>query len=216
MKRNISSQQRCTPLAGFTIIELLIVIVIIGVLAGIMLSVINPQAQINKARDGTVRASLNKIALTVKGNVSAYNRVPDGLGFVTGLSNINIVAGCTAGLTTCTYTVSGSPLPATCAGVNPNSGNGAVQCNYFYYTPLITGTEFKLVARSWGSSYAFVYHSRSDATGASAGTCASGAAASNVMINGVVSQLCSFEATYICPATYTAAIDPTTVCTASQ
>ena len=46
---------------GFTLIELLIVIVIIGVLAGIVIVILNPAVQRNRARDSVLLASINKI-----------------------------------------------------------------------------------------------------------------------------------------------------------
>ncbi len=49
--------------SGFTLIELLIVIAIIGVLAGIVLAVLNPQKQRQRAREGTLRANVNKLCL---------------------------------------------------------------------------------------------------------------------------------------------------------
>ena len=47
---------------GFTLIELLIVIVVIGVLAGLVIVILNPTLQRNRARDAVIIASINKIA----------------------------------------------------------------------------------------------------------------------------------------------------------
>ena len=94
---------------GFTLIELLIVIVIIGILAGVLIAVIDPQAQQNRARDATVQATINKMALAVGGFRSAYGRSPDGYefrsliqGFVVGVGPANH---CTAGNTICHFTM---------------------------------------------------------------------------------------------------------------
>jgi|GEM_PF-2372896 len=57
---------------GFTLIELLIVISIIGILAAVLIAVINPVAQQNKARDAGLKASLNKIGLAINAYNSAY------------------------------------------------------------------------------------------------------------------------------------------------
>ena len=46
---------------GFTLIELLIVVAIIGILAAIMIGVINPKMQRRKAREGVAKANLAKI-----------------------------------------------------------------------------------------------------------------------------------------------------------
>ena len=52
--------------AGFTLIELLIVITIIGILAGIIITILNPAGTQNRARDGVVVATINKVAADVK------------------------------------------------------------------------------------------------------------------------------------------------------
>jgi prepilin-type N-terminal cleavage/methylation domain-containing protein len=50
---------------GFTLIELLIVIVIIGILAGVVLTVINPAQQRDKANIAVARANLDKVCLAM-------------------------------------------------------------------------------------------------------------------------------------------------------
>lgn len=186
---------------AFTLIELLIVIVIIGVLAGVLLAVLRPQEQINRAKDATTKASMNKIALSIKGNISAYNRVPTGWGMLSGLSNANGVdnsgttitaAGTyctnpTIGATLCQFRIVGSTLPATCAttGGFTYSGDNTVACNFFYYAPDVAANAFRLIAKSWGSNYVFVYESDSGA-----GT--------------------TMENTYVCPSTYTYTSSPAT------
>ena len=49
--------------SGFTLIELLIVIVIIGILAGVVLSVINPAKQQRKAKEASLRSTVEKACL---------------------------------------------------------------------------------------------------------------------------------------------------------
>ncbi len=51
--------------SGFTLIELLIVIVIIGILAGVVLSVINPAKQQRKAKEASMRATVEKVCLAL-------------------------------------------------------------------------------------------------------------------------------------------------------
>lgn len=54
---------------GFTLIELLIVVSVIGILAGIVITVLNPNVQRNRARDGVRVGNVSKIAQAVE----AYN-----------------------------------------------------------------------------------------------------------------------------------------------
>ena len=75
---------------GFTLIELLIVIVIIGILAGILIAVIDPRTQQNRARDANVRSAINKLALHVGSYVSAYGVIPDDIEFQSGLQNSGV------------------------------------------------------------------------------------------------------------------------------
>ena len=48
---------------GFTLIELLIVIVIIGILSGVLISVVNPVKQQQKANETVMRSNLDKIRM---------------------------------------------------------------------------------------------------------------------------------------------------------
>lgn len=145
---------------GFTLIELLIVIVIIGILAGVLISVINPSQQSNRAKDAGVQASLNKVALGTEGFVSAYGRSPTGAEFIGGLQNVTAApisgAGCGATDEFCMYSVTGNDLPngsATTGGCGSNgySGTGTGQC-YFRYERLggATGVSFNLYGKSFG------------------------------------------------------------------
>jgi prepilin-type N-terminal cleavage/methylation domain-containing protein len=56
---------------GFTLIELLIVIVLIGILSGVLLSVIQPGAQRERANETVMKANMDKILLAVKACTSA-------------------------------------------------------------------------------------------------------------------------------------------------
>src|SRR3989344_4795097 len=96
---------------GFTLIELLIVVVIIGILAAILVATINPARQQNKARDAGIKASLNKMALSVKSSISAYGNEPDPEAFVKALSGYTIFAGCTTAGVTCTFSLNNVTLP---------------------------------------------------------------------------------------------------------
>ena len=67
---------------GFTLIELLIVIVIIAILAGVLIALINPAQQQNRARDASVIATMNKVALSAQGYISSYGSAPDGANLI--------------------------------------------------------------------------------------------------------------------------------------
>lgn len=47
---------------GFTLIELLVVIAVIGVLAGAIIAIINPNAQLAKARDATRKTNIHSLS----------------------------------------------------------------------------------------------------------------------------------------------------------
>jgi prepilin-type N-terminal cleavage/methylation domain-containing protein len=63
--------------SGFTLIELLIVIAIIGVLAGLVIAVINPTRQRQRAQDGVLIRTINNLAASVAAFEAAKGRVPD-------------------------------------------------------------------------------------------------------------------------------------------
>lgn len=48
---SLSSQGELTPIRGFTLVELLVVIAVVGILATILIVVINPGQQVMKSRD---------------------------------------------------------------------------------------------------------------------------------------------------------------------
>lgn len=138
---------------GFTLIELLIVIVIIGILAGVLIAIIDPQAQQNRARDAGVQATINKVALATQGFVSAYGRTPEGDEFFAAISNAteSTAAICAAGAFTCTFDVTGNTLPATCAAAADDwDGTGANPCYYYYVGNLGAGSDFQIYAKSYG------------------------------------------------------------------
>jgi prepilin-type N-terminal cleavage/methylation domain-containing protein len=60
---------------GFTLIELLIVIVLIGILSGVLLSVIQPGAQRQRANETVMKANMDKLLMAVKACTSA-TKVP--------------------------------------------------------------------------------------------------------------------------------------------
>jgi prepilin-type N-terminal cleavage/methylation domain-containing protein len=155
---------------GFTLIELLIVIVIIGILAGVLIAIIDPTKQQNRARDANVQATMNKAVLATASFNSAYGRYPDGIELIDSLNNacpaglalptcttgtISAGAGCAASNNNCAFHVSGNELGVgTGQGCNDLwRGIGAGQC-HFYYERISPGgplsTEFNIYAKSFG------------------------------------------------------------------
>lgn len=149
---------------GFTLIELLIVIVIIGILAGVLISVIDPAAQQNRAKDANVKATMNKVALATQGYISAYGVVPTDAQFIGSLDNASAdcVDAAAAGDYVCHFTVTGNALPATCSAANGYTGDGTGQCAYRYDGTNPDGdattADFRLYGKSFGmANTVFMY-----------------------------------------------------------
>lgn len=151
---------------GFTLVELLIVIVIIGILAGVVIGVLNPVQQQNRARDGTLRASMSKMALGAKSmSASSTNgAVPTGaeffatvgggvaIGAVTAATNCNSDTQ-TAAAYDCNFTVTGISLPTDCtaAGGGYSGVPGtAVACNFNYYHNAVA-TSMRLTTKNFAN-----------------------------------------------------------------
>lgn len=137
---------------GFTLIELLIVIVIIGILSGVLIAVIDPTSQQNRARDAGIEAAINKIVLATEGYVSAYGYVPDDVQFLAQFKTGTVTergTTCqqTSGNPDCEVSVAGNSLPATCS--TTWSGTGTSQC-YFRYLGTINTSMFAVYAKSAG------------------------------------------------------------------
>ena len=63
---------------AFTLVELLIVVVIIGILAGLVLSVIQPAVQQQRAREGVMRTQMSKVcgmAVACMSGQPSYNNM---------------------------------------------------------------------------------------------------------------------------------------------
>lgn len=62
---------------GFTLVELLIVVSVIGILAGVTISVINPERQKAIAEDGARKSNLEKVATGIEMFFQLENYYPD-------------------------------------------------------------------------------------------------------------------------------------------
>jgi prepilin-type N-terminal cleavage/methylation domain-containing protein len=131
--------------SGFTLVELLIVIVIIGILAGVVIGVLNPIQQQNRARDGASRAQIDKMALSAKSlyvsSPRTTQRAPTLSEYIGGLSsttNSTCASTSTSATESCTFEITGQPLAAastsSCSATTLYNGNtGNAQCKYIYY-----------------------------------------------------------------------------------
>ena len=64
---------------GFTLVELLVVVSLTGILAGVMISIINPVKQRKIAQDGVKMANLQKLALGIEAFGNANSKYPASL-----------------------------------------------------------------------------------------------------------------------------------------
>ncbi len=143
---------------GFTLIELLIVIVIIGILTGVMVVIIDPQKQQNKASDATIIASMSKIILSTEGFVSSYGRVPTEYEFISSLHfRVRELFGreCSYVLLPdyeCLFFIDGINIPTTCDLTFWKGSLGDNQLCTFRYIGQITGDpeRFRLYVKSMG------------------------------------------------------------------
>ena len=118
---------------GFTLIELLVVIVIIGILAGVLIGVINPARQQARARDAGIKSTMGKLAMSAKGYVASFGRIPTSTSFYADITNgASPSAGCTADNVQCLFGINGILLPLTCDAAETYHGQGAVQCQFRY------------------------------------------------------------------------------------
>ena len=173
MKGGVDNMRRVTYNSrGFTLVELLIVIVIIGILAGVVIGVLNPVQQQNRARDGTLRASMSKMALAAKSmSASSTNgAVPSGAEFFAtvgggvGVGAVTASSHCSSDtqLATaygCNFTVNGISMPNDCtAGGGGYSGaSGAAACFFNYYHNG-GGTSMRLTTKNFANPRATIVY----------------------------------------------------------
>lgn len=78
---------------GFTLVELLIVITVLGILAATILTVVNPQDKINAANDAKVQQDANQLinALQTYAAQDVAGKYPDDLATLVTAGEINVV-----------------------------------------------------------------------------------------------------------------------------
>ena len=116
---------------GFTLIELIIVIGIIGILAGMIMLVLDPAKQLQKARDGQRKADLGQIQSALEFYRSDIGRYPTTSGTT---YQLNSTTACmtsqsftgTVGSNTITYL---KKIPCDSKGTSYYNGG-----NYYYYS----------------------------------------------------------------------------------
>ncbi|NMB91596.1 prepilin-type N-terminal cleavage/methylation domain-containing protein [candidate division WWE3 bacterium] len=152
---------------GFTLIELLIVIVIIGILAGVLIAVVNPYRQQNRARNATIKASLTKVAFGINTARASLGRLPSSSELAVELDNVTPNADCTgADELDCRFTLSGTSLPSTCdAGLIAGDTETGSKCSMAISTTnagslvngafRITAKQFKINPADVGAVFVF-------------------------------------------------------------
>ncbi|MFC1756068.1 putative Ig domain-containing protein [Patescibacteria group bacterium] len=105
---------------GFTLIELVIAIAIIGALSGVLTFVINPEKQKNTASDAVIMSSLVKSKLSAEAYINSYGRYPNEEEFFNSISKTgkqrNDNACEISGLpdNECLFNIDGVDTPETC------------------------------------------------------------------------------------------------------
>lgn len=78
-----------TAQKGFTLVELLVVIGLLGVIATVSIILINPQAQINKSNDGLRKSDLVKIQSALEIYRADNGDYPGNIGWCSQLSSVS-------------------------------------------------------------------------------------------------------------------------------
>jgi len=158
---------------GFTLVELLIVIVIIGILAGVLVAVIDPESKSNSARDATLKSAMNKVVLSIEGFNSSYGILPNESQFLSSLQAdvSQFGTSCETGGSAdyeCLFKITATGMPSTCDASNwKGQTTSTNDCYMRYYVGSdlpgngSSRTRFRLIARSFGIlDSVFVYDNK--------------------------------------------------------
>lgn len=116
---------------AFTLVEVLIVLVIISIMAGLLITVIDPVRQRQRAQDGTIVATANKIVAAVEAYNSALGAYPSCATLAAGeISNIAVTNACTAG--SGSFSIGGLTYPTTGCDATTGYGTGSAGCVFRY------------------------------------------------------------------------------------
>lgn len=117
---------------GFTLVEVLIVLVIISIMAGLLITVIDPVKQRQRAQDGTLVATANKIVAAVEAYNSAVGTYPTCAELVAGeIGNATATHTCTA--SSGSFTIGGLTYPQdSCNDTTGGYASGTGVCSFRY------------------------------------------------------------------------------------
>jgi len=131
----------------------------IGILAGVLISVIDPTSQQNRAKDAGAEAAINKIVLATEGYISAYGKAPDEIQFfnqfkVGTVADIGTSCELVGGLE-CFIGVTGNTLSDTCPTLGwygDSAAGSGDQCAFRYIVIDLDAGQFEVYAKSHGLS----------------------------------------------------------------
>lgn len=161
---------------GFTLIESLVVLVVIGIMFFFLVDALNPTALQNKAKNASLRSALIRIALSADSFVISYQRVPNETEFLEALSSnsIEFEDSCSIfGLPNyeCLFKPGSRQLPATCDlsnwRLNQNAKSKTNDCYVRYVasnalgTNQTDGSNYRLYVKMFGKENAFYIYDSS-------------------------------------------------------
>jgi type II secretory pathway pseudopilin PulG len=141
--------------AGFTIVEMLLVLGLIGIISGTLLIVMNPDLTSKRAKDAAVRATMAKLIKSASYYEAANGEYPLCEEFLEWVEGVEVETSSVNNQCVdendpnVTFSVAGIELPETC-GANMFYGSGSNQC-HFHYNGAWSGGEERphFYVRTW-------------------------------------------------------------------